>query len=293
MKRGMGLAILIGAVIASFFVLRGALPFIPIFGTSMEPGYHAGDLITIEPVSPREVKVGDIIVFELPGAVREYYNYPEVVAHRVIKVSAEPSITYRTKGDNTGEDPFTVRAQDLKGRVGERIPYLGLPLLFLQSRQGLIFVIVALSLLAIHLYGDELGQSRKRVQRGIFSPVIDETRHTSRVMEDGMKGTQRALEQFSSAMEEYAQHLKSHTSAIQGLSGASQELKAGAVEQNKVLARLTEIMEKQMGHRQQMETGYKSPSEGKPAPLVEDLIAPAEKPKEKWTTYLEYGDWLE
>ena len=41
----------------------------------------------------------------------------------------------------------------------------------------------------------------------------------------------------------YAQHLASHTSAIQGLSEASQELKKSTAEQNKVLMRLLETTE--------------------------------------------------
>ena len=295
MKRGMMLACLVGLVIAGFVVLRGAVPFMPVFGTSMEPALKAGNIVTIKEVSPSEVKVGDIIVFEVPEAVREYYNYPAVVAHRVIKVNDNAGfITFRTKGDTTGEDPFTVRAIDLRGRVGQQIPYVGFALLFLQSRQGLIFIIVGLSLLAFYLYNEEFGRSRKRMQRGIFSPVIDETRHTNQVVEEGMGGTQRALEQFSSAMEEYAKHLRSHTSAVKGMSEASQELKNGAIEQNKVLSRLTGVIERQM------EVGRETPSEGKPAPPIEDLTAaasfgvPKEKPKkERRTTGFEYGDWLE
>ncbi len=61
--------------------------------------------------------------------------------------------------------------------------------------------------------------------------------------EKGAEYTQQALNNFAQAIAEYAGHLKSHTSAIQGLSEASQELKKGAAEQNKVLARLLETME--------------------------------------------------
>ena len=131
------------------------MPFLPVFGTSMEPELKAGNVILIEPVSPNEVKEGDVIVFSIPAAVREHYNYPPVVAHRVIRVDPE-RLTFRTKGDNTGEDPFTVRAQDLRGQVGRQIPYLGFPLLFLQSKHGIIFVITALCLFSLFLYANEL-----------------------------------------------------------------------------------------------------------------------------------------
>jgi len=251
MKRGMALIVIIAACMVGFLSIRGVMPFMAIFGVSMEPELHAGNLILIDEVSPSDVEVGDIIVFSIPSAVREYYNYPPVIAHRVIEVrSSERGVTFRTKGDNTGEDPFTVRPQDLLGQVSEQIPYLGFPLLFFQSQQGLIFISIALGLLALYLYADELSRGRQWVHKGIFAPVIEENQRGSQVMEQriestekGMEHTQQALNSFASAMAEYAQHLQSHTKAVQGLSEASQELKKGAAEQNKVLIRLLETME--------------------------------------------------
>jgi len=250
MKRALALILIIAAVVAGFLSVRGAMPFMAIFGTSMQPEYKPGDLILIEEVSPSDIKVGDVIVYTVPPMVRTVYNYPLVVAHRVIKVDTiRGTASFRTKGDNTGEDPFTVRPEDLRGQVSNRIPYLGFPLLFMQSDYGLIFTIIGLCLLALYLYADELSQGRQTVQRGIFAPVIEENQRSSRILErrletteKGMTGTQQALEKFASAIEVYAQHLQSHTSAIQGLSEASQELKKGAAEQNKVLIHLMETM---------------------------------------------------
>jgi len=252
MKRALALTLIIAAVIVGFLSIRGVMPFMAIFGTSMEPEYEPGDLILIEEVSPSDIKEGDVIVYTVPPMVREAYNYPVVVAHRVVRVDvSERGVTFRTQGDNaSGEDPFMVRAEDLKGQVSNRIPYLGFPLLFMQSDYGLIFVVVGLSLLALYLYAGELSRGRQTVQRGIFAPVIEASQRSSRILErrietteKGMTGTQQALNSFASAITEYAQHLKSHTSAIQSLSEASQELKKGAVEQNKVLSRLVETME--------------------------------------------------
>jgi len=236
--------------VVGFLAIRGTMPFMPVFGTSMEPELQPGNLILIEEAAPSDIEVGDIIVFTVSPLVREAYNYPPVIAHRVIKVYTRDHGTFfRTKGDTTGEDPFTVQPQNLKGKVGQQIPYLGFPLLFFQSRQGLIFIIIALTLLAIYLYGEELSWGRRKVQRGIFAPIIQESRRTSRVMaqtvqaaEKRMERTDQTLAKFTSAIEVYAQHLQSHTSAIQGLSEASQELKKGAAEQNKVLIHLVESM---------------------------------------------------
>lgn len=250
MKRALTLILLIVACVVGFLSIRGTMPFMPVFGTSMEPELKAGNMILIEEAAPADIEVGDIIVFTVSPLVREAYNYPPVIAHRVIKVYTRDYDTFfRTKGDTTGEDPFTVQPQNLKGKVGQQIPYLGFPLLFFQSRQGLIFIIIALTLLAIYLYGEELSWGRRKVQKGIFAPIIQESRRTSRVMaqtvqaaEKRMERTEETLAKFTSAIEVYAQHLQSHTSAIQGLSEASQELKKGAAEQNKVLIHLVESM---------------------------------------------------
>ncbi len=243
MKRAAGLILVTIACIVGFLSIRGTLPFIPIFGSSMEPTLKSGGLLLIESADPQDIKVGDIIVYNVPPMVRDYYNYPPTVAHRVIEIKTAPRLSFRTKGDNTGEDPFTILPADIKGTVGKQIPYLGLPLLFFQSTQGLIFAVIAIVLLAIFLYGSELSRGGGILHRGIFAPVINEEKRASRTLtrkidstEQRMASTEQALEKFSSAIADYAQHLSSHTSAIQGLAEASHELKNSASEQNRVLA---------------------------------------------------------
>ncbi len=246
-KRTLILIGIVSLVVAGFLATRGQLPFLPIYGVSMEPLLQAGDLITIEKTPTEDIKVGDVIVFNVPSLTRQMYNYPAVVAHRVVEKRVTASgVSFRTRGDNTaGEDPFTVRPQDVKGTVAQRIPYAGFPFLFFQSSQGLIFVITVLSLLTLYFYSEELGKGRQFVHRRLLSPVIVETQRSSREIAEKLAGneramteTQKALASFSEAIAEYATHLKSHTSAIQGLSEASHELKRGAAEQNSVLASL-------------------------------------------------------
>jgi signal peptidase I len=244
-KRAIGLIFAIAACLVAFLSVRGTLPFMPIYGTSMSPTLKSGSLMMISPIDPLKVKVGDIIVYTVPNSIRNYYNYPAVVSHRVISINTVPSLGFRTKGDNTGEDPFTIRPQDIRGTVGKQIPFLGLPMLFFQSKQGMIFAIIAIALLALFLYGGELSRGGGWVHRGIFSPIINEEKRSNRMItrkiessEKKMDHTEQALEKFSLAVAEYAKHLASHTSAIQGLSEASHELKKGAAEQNRVLAAL-------------------------------------------------------
>jgi len=274
MKRALTLIFVVAVCVAGFMAVRGVMPFMPVFGTSMEPELHAGNLILIKEKAAADVEVGDIIVYNVPSAIQDFYNYPPIVAHRVIEVrDTEFGIAWRTKGDNAGEDPFTVRIQDLRGTVSNQIPFLGFPFLFLQSQQGLIFVIVALSLFAFYLYANDLSRGGQKIHRGIFAPVIEESERGSQVLaqrmdntEKVMENTQQALSSFATAIAEYAEHLKSHTSAIQSLSEASQELKKGAAEQNKVLERIAATMEQ------------KRPVRGEEAP-TEPEIAEVEKVK--------------
>jgi len=54
------------------------------------------------------------------------------------------------------------------------------------------------------------------------------------------ESTQQALERFTSAIDDYAQHLKSHTSALINLSGAAQQLRKDSEELSKLLKHLVE-----------------------------------------------------
>jgi signal peptidase len=250
-KRALTLIAVVAICLMAFMAVRGAMPFMPVFGTSMEPELHAGNLILIKQMEPDEVEVGDIIVYNVPLAIQEFYNYPPIVAHRVIEVrDTQYGTAWRTKGDNAGEDPFTVRAQDLRGTVSQQIPFIGFPFLYLQSQQGLMFIIIALSLFALYLYASELSRGGQKIHRGIFAPVIKETTRDTDALAQRMDGTekvmaqtQEALSSFATAMAEYAEHLRSHTSAIQGLAEASHELKKGAAEQNKVLEQIVEALQ--------------------------------------------------
>jgi len=78
--------------------------------------------------------------------------------------------------------------------------------------------------------------------RACFSPVDEESRRLVFELSHRYEGTERALASFADAMQEYARHLSSHTSAIQGLSEASHALKNSAAEQNQILYRLSHTL---------------------------------------------------
>jgi signal peptidase len=281
MKRAIALIFLFIACIAGFLTMKGTLPFMPIFGNSMAPALPSGSLLTIKPVNPANIKVGDIIIYNVPTMVQEYYHYPPVVSHRVIEIKTVPSLSFRTKGDNAGEDPFTIMPMDVRGMVGKQIPYLGLPLFFFQSQQGLIFVIIVLLLLTLFLYGGEL----LRGGASILAPVINKEKRANRVLthkieaaEKKIDTTEHTLGKFTAAIGEYAEHLASHTSAVQGLTEASQELKKGAAEQNRVLMSFVQNMDKARTSPETTAPNIEPPATEKPLPQAQKTARETVKP---------------
>jgi signal peptidase I len=77
-------------------------------GESMYPTFKAPEIIYFEPYGTREVRRGDVIIFDNPCV-------PISVTHRVI--AAGPG-GIRTRGDNNlSPDPWTLTREDLTGRV--------------------------------------------------------------------------------------------------------------------------------------------------------------------------------
>jgi hypothetical protein len=94
-----------------------------------------------------------------------------------------------------------------------------------------------------------ISRIREVIRNKILAPVADENKsanrsltHRIRSVERRMNSMEQALQKFTAAIELYARHLSSHTSAIQGLSEASQQLKASAAEQNHILRYLLEAV---------------------------------------------------
>jgi hypothetical protein len=106
-----------------------------------------------------------------------------------------------------------------------------------------------------------------------------------------MDATEQALLQFSAAVSEYAKHLASHTSAIQGLSEASHELKRGAAEQNRVLSAIMDNMVNANSGtpvqtvKPQAASMPQKPSSKKQLYKTVELRKPAEKPKSAEPNY--------
>src|SRR4051812_32036634 len=88
-----------GAAFALLFIIclsfvgirvSGLSTFI-VTGGSMEPNIAKGALVLVQPVSPAEVRIGDVITFQ---------QYEQTTTHRVIAITEAPQgPVFKTKGD--------------------------------------------------------------------------------------------------------------------------------------------------------------------------------------------------
>ena len=240
MKRACVLILLVVFCIIGFLSIWGNLPFTAVSGSGMAPELRSGELIVIDQVAPDAIKEGDIVVYNVPDYLRERYGYPPVIAHRVADIISEESgLWLRTQADNIGDDPFPVRPHEVRGTVTGNIPYLGYPLLLFRGGAGTILFIIAIILLAFIMYSREIAAKIGRLLRTAVAPIVEENQQVYLELSRRFEATERALDGFSGAIRIYAQHLASHTSAVQGLRDASHALKGSAAEQNRILGHLS------------------------------------------------------
>jgi signal peptidase I len=82
---------------------------LPALGTSMVPAIHPGDVLSIQPVNPKEVSLGDIVV---------YAREQVLVVHRIVRTSDDSSEPYLvTRGDRLLRDDTPILPGALLGRV--------------------------------------------------------------------------------------------------------------------------------------------------------------------------------
>jgi signal peptidase len=120
--------LLIWAVVPTALGWRAAL----ITSGSMEPGIRAGDLVILVPITAEEVGTSS-----LTGAVVQVNNPVrpgDLLVHRV--VGKDPAGAIITKGDaNASRDYAPVQPSQVLGVARIRVPYVGLPVLWLRNGQ--------------------------------------------------------------------------------------------------------------------------------------------------------------
>ncbi|MDR0483561.1 MAG: signal peptidase I [Cellulomonadaceae bacterium] len=127
--------------------IGGATPYTVLTG-SMKPHYPPGTLIVSKPIDTGDLKIGDVVTYQLES------GKPEVVTHRIVgmgfTVAGDPQ--FITQGDNNSiADAKPVQPQQIRGKLWYAIPLLGRVSVAIHSntRELMVYVIAgALALFA-------------------------------------------------------------------------------------------------------------------------------------------------
>ena len=127
-------ALLVLVVLCWPTYLGGSTTIVVVAGRSMEPTWHAGDVVVVRQGT---YEVGDPIVYSIPegdpGAGRR-------VIHRI--VGGDGVDGWTTQGDNRDEaDPWHPTDEDVVGRAVTTIPWVGRLRVLLTGWQGLSLVL--------------------------------------------------------------------------------------------------------------------------------------------------------
>jgi signal peptidase I len=132
------------AVFAGLFALCFAFVGIRVLGLgtfvvtggSMEPSIHKGSLVLVQPVSPSEVSVGDVITFQ---------QYEQTTTHRVLSIGhSAAGTTFKTKGDaNVTADPEDKTFSAQVGIVRLALPVAGTMAATVQAYWRLVLTLLA------------------------------------------------------------------------------------------------------------------------------------------------------
>lgn len=132
---GLVILLLITAAL-TFFAPRFGWQVDTVLSGSMEPAISTGSILVSRPVSPDEIRVGDIITFT--GSARE-----RLITHRVTAIGQSDGIVFTTKGDaNNAQDPIPVPAENVVGKVIVHLPFIGFIMSFAKTMPGIILMLV-------------------------------------------------------------------------------------------------------------------------------------------------------
>jgi len=142
--------------------LAGGQAFTILTG-SMRPGMPPGSLVVVRPVDPADLRIGDVVTFQLRS------GQPEVATHRIVGMGSTMTgeRVFTTRGDaNDANDVAPVRAVQIRGKRWYAVPYLGYLNSYLDGEQRAIGRLVGAGLLGGYAAVMFLGSIRdKRRQR--------------------------------------------------------------------------------------------------------------------------------
>jgi len=234
-------ALWIIALVGFFIYLNNSPSLIAMAGNSMEPVFTHGDLIYSRNIQYQKVQAGDIIVVKVPPIFQDKYAYPPLICRRVVSLKMTgQEISFRTRGDNSGEDPFFTRVESLVGIEAESFPLAGYPLMFAQSNQGKYLLGGLIILWLLYFNRRRLLNVIKNARNSI--PGISTTEFVKaqsemeKKMSDMTGQVTQSMNGFSAAMSEYAVHIASHTGAIKSLAEAAKHMESILSKQDAALS---------------------------------------------------------
>lgn len=158
-------AIMIGLVLVAGSVypkVRGWEPLV-VLTQSMEPLLHPGDVVVVEPVSGKDVAVGDVVTYRASDA--------SLITHRVVEVrrstyaGREDTIIVQGDANNVPDDPLV--ASQVVGRMLYRMPGYGV-FMSMPVKIGLLGV-VTLLLLVDSVWASRVQAREKKVEASVTS----------------------------------------------------------------------------------------------------------------------------
>ena len=129
--------------------LGGSVSYVQIYGTSMQPRFHAGDLVLVRGAG--DYRVGQIVAYQ-NGQLGNH-----VVMHRIIG-SANGRYTFKGDNNNFVDSYHPVRSQ-LVGRTWLHIPAVGRYLVWLRGSR--LFLLIGLGALLVLLTTVAGGKRRR------------------------------------------------------------------------------------------------------------------------------------
>lgn len=144
--------------------LRGWEP-LTVLTQSMEPLLHPGDVVVVEPVSGRDVAVGDVVTYRAADS--------SLITHRVVEVQRstyagrEDTIIVQGDANNVPDEPLV--ASQVVGRMLYRMPGYGV-FMSLPVKVGLLGL-VSLLLLVDSVWSSRVQARGKNVTARVSAPV--------------------------------------------------------------------------------------------------------------------------
>jgi signal peptidase I len=133
------IAVLLG-LLATAPVLFGQIST-TVMSDSMEPGLHAGDVVILRPTTSNHVKIGQVVLVDDPD------NPGRLRLHRLLDLQHGDLVL---KGDaNAMRDSTPVSANKVHGVGWLRVPWIGLPVLWMRDQLYLPLVLSAVALLLL------------------------------------------------------------------------------------------------------------------------------------------------